>query len=52
MARVLAAAATELTELQALRRGLLVLRRYVITAFAIRALEHYVIARHNSPSKT
>jgi hypothetical protein len=48
--RVLAATAAELAELQALRRGLLVLRRDVVAALAFRALEHNIIARHNSPS--
>jgi hypothetical protein len=46
--RVLAAAAAELAELQALGRRLLILRRRVITTLAFRALEHNVIARHNS----
>ena len=45
---VLAAAAAELPELQALRRRLLILRRHVITTFAFRALQHNVIAWHKS----
>ena len=46
---VLAAAAAELPELQALRRGLLILRRHVVAALALGALQHDVVARHNLP---
>jgi hypothetical protein len=50
---VLAAAAAEFTKFKTLRGCLLVLGRHVITAFAIRALQDNVIARHNFyPSKT
>src|ERR1043165_694215 len=48
---VLAAAATELPELQALRRRLLILRRHVVAALALGALQHDVVARHNLPLK-
>ena len=47
---VLAATAAELAELQTLSRGLLVLSRYVIAAFAIGALQHNIVTRHKSPS--
>jgi hypothetical protein len=47
MIRVFAATATELTELQPIRRGLLILGRYVIAALALIALEHDVVAWHN-----
>jgi hypothetical protein len=50
VAGVLTATAAELAEFQTLCRGLLVLRRDVVAAFAFRALEHNIIARHNSPS--
>ena len=50
MTRVLTATAAELAELQALGRGLLVLRRDVVAALALCALEHNIIARHNSSS--
>ena len=50
MARVATAATAELAELQPLRRRLLVLRRHVIATLAFRALQHDVIAWHNSPS--
>src|ERR1051325_6508474 len=46
---VLAAAAAELPELQALRRRLLILRRHVVAALALGALQHDVVARHNLP---
>jgi hypothetical protein len=46
--RVLAAAAAELAELKALGCRLLILRRRVVPTLAFRALEHNVIARHNS----
>jgi hypothetical protein len=44
---VLPAAAAELAEFQTLSRSLLVLRRYVIAAFAITALQHNIVTRHN-----
>jgi hypothetical protein len=43
---VLAATAAELTKLKTIGRGFLVLRRDVIAALAIRALQHNVIAWH------
>jgi hypothetical protein len=46
---VFAATAAEFVEFKTLRSCLLVLRRRVITAFAFRALQHNVIARHKSP---
>src|SRR2546421_3806404 len=51
VSRVAAAAAAELPELQALRRRLLVLRRHVVAALALGALQHNVVAWHKSPSK-
>ena len=48
MASMLAATATELLKFQPIRCGLLVLGRCVVAALAIGALEHNVIARHNS----
>jgi hypothetical protein len=45
---VFTAAAAELAEFQTLSRGLFVLRRYVITALAITALQHNIVTRHNS----
>jgi hypothetical protein len=47
MIRVFAATATELTELQPIRRGLLILGRYVVAALALIALKHDVVAWHN-----
>jgi hypothetical protein len=47
---VLAAAAAKLIEFETLRRRFLVLRRHVVAAFALGALQHNVIARHISPS--
>src|SRR5688572_1532598 len=46
--RVAPAAATELFELQPVRRVLFVLGRHVIALFALRALQNYVISRHTS----
>jgi hypothetical protein len=46
MIRVLAAMLTKLSELKPVRRGLLVLRRYVITILAIAALQHNIVAWH------
>ena len=48
MQLMLAAATTELVELQASRRVLFVLCRHVITLFAFRALQNNVISRHKS----
>jgi len=45
---VLSAAPAELLELQAIRSCLFVLRRHVITALAITALQYNVIAWHKS----
>src|SRR5262245_3775104 len=44
---VLAATATELTELKPVRRGLLILCRHIIATLTLVTLKHYVIARHN-----
>jgi hypothetical protein len=46
--RVLTAAPAELLKLQPIRRGFLVLGRYVITALTITALQHNIIAWHKS----
>jgi hypothetical protein len=46
---VSAAAVTELTEFEPFGRRLLVLRRDVVAALALGALERDVIARHNEP---
>jgi hypothetical protein len=43
---VVATTATELAEFQAIRRGLLVLGRHVVSALAYAALKHNVIAWH------
>ena len=43
---VLAATATEFAEFQAIRRGLLILGRHVVSTFAILTLKHNVIAWH------
>ena len=43
---MLAATATELTEFQAVGRGLLILGRYVIPTLACLTLKHNVIAWH------
>jgi hypothetical protein len=43
-----AAAATKLFQLKPSGRVLLVLRRHVITLFALSALQNYVISRHKS----
>jgi hypothetical protein len=49
VSRVQTAATAEFLEFETLRRRLLILRRYVITALAFGALKHNVIARHDSP---
>ena len=43
---MLAATATELTEFQAVGRGLLILGRYVVASLTVGTLKHYVIAWH------
>ena len=48
MASVLAATTTKLLEFQPIGGGLLILSRSVVAALAVSALEHNVIARHNS----
>jgi hypothetical protein len=48
VARVFAATATELTKLQPVRRGLLILGRNVVAALTFVTLKHNVIAWHNS----
>src|SRR2546421_360607 len=50
MVRVFTAASAELFELQAIRSCLLVLRRYVIAALTIAALQYNVVAWHNAIS--
>jgi hypothetical protein len=50
VASVATAETAELTELQPFRRRLLVLRRNIVTVLTFRALQHNIIARHNSPS--
>src|ERR1700730_17174260 len=50
MIRVLTAAPAKLTKLPTIRCRLLVLCGDVVAALAIRALQHNVIARHNSYS--
>ena len=46
---MLAAASAKLAEFEPFRRRLLVLRRRIITTLTIRALQYYVVARHNLP---
>ena len=46
MIRVLAATSTKLTELQPVRRGLLILGRDVVAVLAFSALKHDVVAWH------
>jgi hypothetical protein len=46
MISVLAATATELAKLQPIRRGLLILGRYVVAALAYTTLKSNIIARH------
>ena len=46
MTCVLAATAAELTELQTISRGLLVLRRNIVAALTFATLQHNVISRH------
>ncbi len=46
MISMLAATATELTELQPIRRGLLILGRNVVAALALVTLKHNIIAWH------
>jgi hypothetical protein len=46
MISVLAATSTKLTKLKPVRRGLLVLGRNVITAFALTTLKHNIVAWH------
>jgi hypothetical protein len=48
MISVFAATATKLTKLKPIRRGLLILGRYVVAAFAINTLKNNIIARHNT----
>jgi len=47
MTCVLAATATEFTEFQPVRRGLLILGRHVVPTLTISALKHNIIAWHN-----
>ena len=46
MISVFAATATELTELKPIRRGLLILGRYVVAALACTTLKNNIIAWH------
>ena len=46
MTSVLAATAAEFAELQPVRRGFLILVRYVVAAFAFTTLENNIIAWH------
>jgi len=52
VSRVATAASAELPEFEAFRRRLLILRRHVVTVFALGTLQRDVVAWHNSPSKT
>ena len=47
MISVFAATATELTKLKPIRRGLLILGRYVVAALACTTLKNNIIAWHN-----
>jgi hypothetical protein len=46
MISVFAATATELTKLKPIRRGLFILGRYVVAAFAFNTLKNNIIAWH------
>ena len=46
MISVFAATAAELAKLKPIRRGLLILGRYVVTAFAVNTLKNNIIAWH------
>jgi hypothetical protein len=46
MISVFAATATELAELKPIRRGLFILGRYVVAAFAVDTLKNNIIAWH------
>jgi hypothetical protein len=48
MISVFAATATELAKLKPIRRGLFILGRYVVAAFACTTLKNNIIAWHNS----
>jgi hypothetical protein len=48
MISVFAATAAELAELKPVRRGLLILGRYVVAALACTTLKNNIIAWHNS----
>ena len=50
MVSVFAATAAELAKLKPIRRGLLILGRYVVTALACTTLKNNIIAWHNSKS--
>ena len=50
MISVFAATATELAKLKPVRRGLLILGRYVVTALACTTLKNNIVAWHNSNS--
>jgi len=46
MTSVLATTATKLLKFKPIRRGLLILRRYIVTILAVGALKYNIIARH------
>ena len=48
MVSVFAATAAELAKLKPIRRGLLILGRYVVTALTCTTLKNNIIAWHNS----
>jgi hypothetical protein len=48
MSSVLATTATEFLKFKPIWRGLLILRRYVVTILAVGALKYNIIARHNT----
>ena len=50
MISVFAATATELAELKPIRRGLLILGRYVVATLTLITLKNNVIARHLATS--
>ena len=47
MISVFAATATELTKLKPIRRGLLILGRYIVATLTVSTLKHNVVSRHN-----
>ena len=49
---MLTAASAILAKLESLRGRLLIFRRRIVTTLTIRALQYYIVARHNLPFKT